>query len=83
MKLTIDPTTGADPYLLTGRELDTILAALRLWQLGLAQEAVPPELQAIAANGAVPLTVEEVDAVAERLTFAGFAEAARRREGKR
>ena len=48
-------TEPVDSYGLTGRELDTLLAALRLWQLLRRAPpgacAIPPECLAIAANG--------------------------------
>lgn len=75
------PGGDTDLYALTGRELDTVIAALRLWWLALAQDTVPAELLAVAANGAVPLAAAEIDDLSERLLFAGFAESARRLDG--
>lgn len=76
-------TEPVDSYGLTGRELDTLLAALRLWQLLRRAPpgacAIPPECLAIAANGRRPLDETETEALGERLYFAGFAESARRR----
>mgnify|MGYP006059059135 FL=1 len=75
-------TEPVDSYGLTGRELDTLLAALRLWQLLRRAPpgacAIPPECLAIAANGRRPLDETETEALDERPYFAGFAESARR-----
>ncbi len=67
-----------DLYAMSGRELDTVLAALRYWQLGTARKAIPPEFVAMADNGVQRLTMDETEALFERLMFAGFAEVDRR-----
>lgn len=69
---------GPDLYAMSGRELDTVLAALRYWQLGVARATVPAEFLAMADNGARRLSPDETEALFERLMFAGFAEVDRR-----
>lgn len=70
---------SSDPFAMNGRELDTVLAALRLWQAARARDAIPAECLEIAANRGAPLGPRGTDALAERLLFAGLAETARRR----
>lgn len=57
------------------RELDMILAALRLWQIPAAHNAVPQaqneHLYAIAEDSGDELTNEEIDALCERLNCEG------------
>ena len=69
---------GPDLYAMSGSELDTVLAALRYWQFGVARAAIPAEFQAMADNGARRLNPDETEALFERLMFAGFAEVDRR-----
>lgn len=57
----------------TTRELSTVLAALRYWQLHLTGEAPGDDFDSIASDGGthVPLTADEIDGLCERLNTDG------------
>lgn len=58
--------TAAAPHYLTGRERDTVLAALRLWQR--VERELMPEYDIACDGGTVrPCTPDEVDELCERL----------------
>jgi hypothetical protein len=49
------------------REFDTILAALRFYQEGLANGEVARAIAAISSEHGKPLTIEEIDTLCERI----------------
>lgn len=51
---------------LTERELATVLAALRLYQEALIEDAIPPRIEMI-ASWDTRLSVKEIDELCERL----------------
>ena len=62
----------ADPYAMNGREIDTVLAALRNWQIARARDAIPDEYRDIAANSARPLDHAGTERIFERLLHADY-----------
>lgn len=62
------PSIASPPPFLTGRERDTVLAALRLWQATAATD-INGDILAIAAGAYEhpPLDGSEIDALCERL----------------
>ncbi|MER2508426.1 MAG: hypothetical protein ABTQ27_06655 [Amaricoccus sp.] len=62
---------GSDLHTMSGRKLDTLLAALCYRRLG-PRAAIPAEFQAMADNSARRLGMEEAEARFERRMFAGF-----------
>jgi hypothetical protein len=52
---------------LSDRELATVLAALRYWQHDLGANEDEPPISEHFADGAVPLSVTEIDDLCERL----------------
>ena len=63
---------SSDPFPMKGRELDTVLAALRLWQAARARDAIPDEYRDIAANSARPLDHAGTERLFERLLHADY-----------
>ena len=53
--------------LLSDRELATVLAALRFWQQQLDESEGEPPIRDHFENEITPLSVEEIDALCERL----------------
>lgn len=66
---------GSQADSITGRELATILAALRSWQMDLQSQENPPAILELFFSSeddtglCTPLTVSEIDSLCEKLNF--------------